>query len=77
MSESRVIAELDRLTERYGGGGATGRTEQTSFAFLDAELKQLGAMVKVLPPIFLLVAAMLVHMTLSRLISLERDRSGF
>lgn len=76
VSEARVIAALDRFTAPYGGGGATGRSEQTSHAFLDAELKQLGAMVKVLPPIFLLVAAMLVHMTLSRLIILEREQIG-
>lgn len=76
VPETRVIAALDRLTARYGGGGATGREEQTSHAFLDAELKQLGAMVRVLPPIFLMVAAMLVHMTLSRLITLEREQIG-
>jgi putative ABC transport system permease protein len=72
----RVIEVLDRLTERYGASGATGRSDQISHAFLDAELKQLSAMVKVLPPIFLLVAAMLVNMTLSRLISLEREQIG-
>lgn len=76
VSEAPVIAALDRITAPYGGGGATGRAEQTSHAFLDAELRQLGAMVKVLPPIFLLVAAMLVHMTLSRLITLEREQIG-
>lgn len=72
----RVIEQLDRLTARYGGTGASARADQMSHAFLDAELKQLGAMVKVLPPIFLLVAAMLVHMTLSRLIVLEREQIG-
>lgn len=75
-SEAKVIAQLDRITQPYGGGGATGRGEQASHAFLDAELRQLGAMVLVLPPIFLLVAAMLVHMTLSRLITLEREQIG-
>jgi putative ABC transport system permease protein len=72
----RVIETLDRLTARYGGVGASARTDQISHAFLDAELKQLSAMVKVLPPIFLLVAAMLVNMTLSRLITLEREQIG-
>ena len=72
----RVIEAVDRLTERYGGIGATGRSDQISHAFLDAELKQLWAMVRVLPPIFLLVAAMLVNMTLSRLITLEREQIG-
>jgi putative ABC transport system permease protein len=72
----RVIETLDLLTEPYGGIGASLRKDQISHAFLDAELKQLSAMVKVLPPIFLLVAAMLVNMTLSRLITLEREQIG-
>ena len=72
----RVIEALDRLTAPYGGVGATLRKDQISHAFLDAELTQLSAMVKVLPPIFLLVAAMLVNMTLSRLIALEREQIG-
>ncbi|MCF1710319.1 FtsX-like permease family protein [Tabrizicola sp. J26] len=72
----RVIADLDRLTARYGGVGANAREDQTSHAFLDAELRQLSAMSKVLPPIFLMVAAMLVNMTLSRLITLEREQIG-
>ncbi len=75
-SEDRVIEAVDRLTARYGGIGASGRADQTSHAFLDAELKQLSAMVKVLPPIFLLVAAILVNMTLSRLVTLEREQIG-
>ena len=76
VSQTRVIAGLDRLTAPYGGIGASGRGDQTSHAFLDAELRQLSAMVKVLPPIFLAVAAMLVNMTLSRLITLEREQIG-
>lgn len=72
----RVIETLDQLIARYGGTGATARKDQISHAFLDAELKQLSAMVKVLPPIFLAVAAMLVNMTLSRLITLEREQIG-
>ena len=75
-SEERVIAELDRLTAPFGGGGAIERGGQMSHAFLDAELQQLAAMVRVLPPIFLAVAALLVHMTLSRLITLEREQIG-
>jgi len=72
----RVIEKLDRLTAPYGGRGANGRADQMSHAFLDAELRQLSAMARVLPPIFLLVAAMLVNMTLSRLITLEREQIG-
>ena len=75
-SVDRAIEALDRLTLPYGGAGAVARKDQISHAFLDAELKQLSAMVKVLPPIFLLVAAMLVNITLSRLITLEREQIG-
>ncbi len=75
-SEAAVIGELDRLTARYGGGGAFGRSEQVSHAFLDAELKQLAALARVIPPIFLFVSAFLINMTLSRLIALEREQIG-
>ena len=75
-SEPAVIERLDALLARYGGLGAYGRRDQTSHAFLDAELNQLRAMSRILPPIFLLVAAFLVNMTLSRLILLEREQIG-
>ena len=75
-SEAEVISRLDGLLSRYGGLGAYGRKDQTSHAFLDAELKQLEAMSKILPPIFLVVAAFLVNMTLTRLIALEREQIG-
>ena len=71
-----VIASLDRLLDRYGGLGAYTRKDQLSHAFLDAELQQLRAMSRILPPIFLLVSAFLVNMTLSRLIALEREQIG-
>ncbi|MEZ5926445.1 MAG: ABC transporter permease [Hyphomicrobiaceae bacterium] len=71
-----VVDRIDRLTARYGGTGATLRKDQTSDAFLDAELKQLNAMARIIPPIFLLVSAFLINMTLSRLIALEREQIG-
>jgi len=75
-SAGNVIAALDRLLDRYGGRGAYPRKDQQSHAFLDAELQQLRAMSRILPPIFLLVSAFLVNMTLSRLIALEREQIG-
>jgi putative ABC transport system permease protein len=75
-SEPAVIERLDALLTRYGGLGAYGRRDQISHAFLDAELKQLLAISRILPPVFLLVAAFLVNMTLSRLIMLEREQIG-
>jgi putative ABC transport system permease protein len=63
-TSQEVVIETDRLLERYGGC-AYGRKDQISHAFLDAELQQLQAMSRILPPIFLVVAAFLVNMTLS------------
>ena len=76
ISPDHVIEGLDRLLDRYGGRGAYTRKDQQSHAFLDAELHQLRAMSRILPPIFLLVSAFLVNMTLSRLIALEREQIG-
>lgn len=75
-SEPEVMRRLDDLLARYGGSGATARKDQISHAFLDAELKQLQALARVIPPIFLLVSAFLINMTLSRLIALEREQIG-
>ncbi|MBU2580511.1 MAG: ABC transporter permease [Alphaproteobacteria bacterium] len=76
ISPEGVIEKLDTLLKRYGGAGAYSREDQTSHAFLDAELEQLKAMSRVLPPIFLFVSAFLINMTLTRLISLEREQIG-
>ncbi len=75
-SEAAVIDRVDRLLERYGGTGASGRKDQTSHAFLDAEMKQLTALARVMPPIFLLVTAFLINITLARLVALEREQIG-
>lgn len=76
VSPEQVTSAVDRLLARYGGRGAYTRTDQISHAFLDAELRQLRTMSRILPPIFLLVSAFLVNMTLSRLIALEREQIG-
>jgi len=75
-SEADVIEQLDRLLERYGGTGAFGRRDQQSHAYIDAELKQLRSMARVIPPIFLLVSAFLINITLARLVALEREQIG-
>jgi putative ABC transport system permease protein len=75
-SQPAVIARLDRLLAPYGGQGAYPRERQASHSYLDAELTQLRSLSEVLPPVFLLVAAFLVNMTLSRLIAVEREEIG-
>jgi len=74
--EAEVIERLDALLDRYGGRAAYGRKDQASHAFLEHELDMLRNMSRTLPPIFLLVAAFLVNLTLSRLVALEREQIG-
>lgn len=74
--ESEVIRRLDALMAPYGGGGAYGREDHPSHAFLDNELMQLDAMTQVIPPVFLIVSTFLVYIVLTRLISTERAEIG-
>jgi putative ABC transport system permease protein len=75
-NEADVIATLDSLLEPYGAPGAYSREDQLSHAFVQGELDQLRTMGNVLPPIFLLVAAFLVNVVISRLIATERSEIG-
>ena len=75
-SEADAVTRIDALLAKYGSAGAFPRKDQLSHAFLDAELKQLAALARVIPPIFLLVSAFLINITLTRLIALEREQIG-
>jgi putative ABC transport system permease protein len=76
FSEQAVIESLDRLLEPYGAPGAYGRDEQISDAFVSSEIDQLEVIGDILPPVFLLVAAFLVNVVISRLIATERSQIG-
>ncbi len=73
-SEPEVIAQLDRILERHGGLGAYGRDEQVSARFVADEIAQNRISGTVLPAIFLGVAAFLLHIVLSRLVSTQREQ---
>ena len=75
-SAPQVLQDLDRILAPYGGRAAYARADQPSHAFLDAELKELSTSASILPPIFLLVAAALVHMVMVRLVEAEREQIG-
>ena len=72
--EQDVIDRLDELLKPYGGIGAYVRKDQLSNRFLTEELKQQKTMATVFPMIFLGVAAFLLNVVTSRLISLEREQ---
>lgn len=73
---AEVIRLLDRLLERHGGFGAYARKDQISHALLTGELDQLRALSKMIPPIFLGIAAFLLNVLVSRLVRTEREQVG-
>jgi putative ABC transport system permease protein len=75
-SEISIESQIDSLLERYGGTGSYGCKDQVSHSFIDAELKQLAALARIMPPIFLVVSAFLINITLSRFVALEREQIG-
>lgn len=75
-SEQAVAAGIDRILARHGGRGAYGRDRMISAQFMADELTSLRTMASVLPPFFLLVAAFLLNVSLSRLVATERSNIG-
>jgi putative ABC transport system permease protein len=75
-SEPGVIEALDQLLGPYGAIGAYGREDQLSNAFVESEMNQLIAMARIIPPVFLIVSALLIHAILLRLIAVERQQIG-
>jgi putative ABC transport system permease protein len=72
-SERGVIAGVDDLLARYGGVGAIPRAEQLSHWSVDNELLQLQTMGLAMPVVFLLVAAFLLNVVLTRLVAVQRS----
>lgn len=73
-SEPDVIARIDRLLASYGGLGAIPRALQTSHWYLDNELAQLQSVGLVLPVVFQIVAAFLLNVVLTRIVSVQREQ---
>ncbi len=73
-SERAVIDGLARVLAPYGGREAYGRADQTSNAMLDNEIKEQRVLGTVLPAIFLGVAAFLLNVVVTRLVSTQREQ---
>ena len=70
--EDDVIPRLDHILNRYGSLGAYGRSDQISHRFISDEISQNRISANVIPTIFLAVAALLVHLSFSRLVNMQR-----
>ncbi len=73
-NEAEVIRRLDDLLAPYGGLGAFGRADHPSHQFVLNELRELRGMTVIAPTIFLLVAAFLLNVVLTRLITTQREQ---
>ena len=68
--------ELDLLLDPWGSFGPYPAADQLSNRFLTQEIEQLEVMSRILPTIFLGVAAFLVNMTINRMVEAEREQIG-
>ena len=71
-SVEEAIAQLDLILEPYGGLGAIPRALQLSHWTLENELAQLQSFGLLLPLIFLMVAAFILNVALTRALALQR-----
>src|SRR5574337_265901 len=67
-----VLARVDQVLDRYGGLGAYLRKDQPSNQILQSELDSNKVMGTAIPAVFLAVAAFLLNLVLSRLITTQR-----
>lgn len=73
-SVAGVLAEVDRVLERYGGLGSIARAEQQSAFFVENELLQLRTISVMVPVLFLIVAAFLLNVVIGRIITSQREQ---
>jgi putative ABC transport system permease protein len=74
VSTEETIARLDRLLEPYGGLGAIPRALQLSHWTVENELAQLQSFGFMLPLVFLMVAAFILNVALTRALALQRPQ---
>ena len=73
-NEDAVLTAIDRVLEPYGGLGAFTREHQLSHSILTSEIQGIETLVVFLPAVFLGVAAFLLNVVFSRLVSLQRPQ---
>jgi putative ABC transport system permease protein len=69
-----VVNRLDRILEPYGGRGAIPRAFQLSHWMVENELSQLQNFGFMLPLVFLMVAAFILNVALTRALALQRPQ---
>lgn len=75
-SQPAALAAADRVLKPYGGLKAYGREDHMSDRYISEEIRGLRVQRAVVPPIFLAVAAFLLHIVVSRMVQAERVQIG-
>lgn len=75
-SLSAVLANVDRLLEPWGGTGAFPLADHVSDRYITEDMKGMESTSRVLPPIFLAIAAFLLNIVITRMIEAEREQIG-
>ncbi len=73
-STGAVLERVNQVLKPYGNSGAYERKHQLSNMFVEDEIRQQKASAIITPSIFLLVAAFLTHIILSRLVAIHRPQ---
>lgn len=71
-----ILDQVDLLLDPFGGVGSYGLKDQFSNRFITEEISGLKISSKVIPPIFLAVAAFLLYIVISRMVQAEREQVG-
>ena len=75
-SAPAAVAAVDRILAPYGGRPAVLRADQVSNKFQTDRIDRFRIIAMVMPPVFLVVAAALVHLVLGRMVDAEREQIG-
>jgi putative ABC transport system permease protein len=71
-----VEQELERILQPYGLSHVTERKNQLGYAAFENELRTLRAMIGIFPILFFIVSAVIIYITMTRIIENQRTQIG-
>ncbi|SFO44301.1 putative ABC transport system permease protein [Cohaesibacter marisflavi] len=71
-----TLDRVDSILSPYGGLGSYGLKDLTSNRFVTEEIEGMRSSSRVVPPLFLAVAAFLLNIVISRMVEAEREQIG-
>ena len=71
-----ILDEADKILDPYGVFAKTKRENQISNRFISDEIKGLGVSAKIIPTLFLGIAALIILILLNRMVRTERTQIG-